>query len=55
MDVQFQKGHQDTEKSERDKHLDENFKILKQAYFKSGRRYNIIHGCIEYEGICCYI
>ena len=42
-------------KSLRDKHLDENYKILKETYFKSVRRYDIIHSCIKYEGICCYI
>ena len=48
-----------TEKSYRDKHLhldhlDENYKIIKQSYFKSVRRYDIIHSCIKNEDICCY-
>ena len=42
-------------KSWRDKHLDENYKILKQTYLKSVRRYDIIHSTIKYDGICCYI
>ena len=36
-------------KKVRDKHLDEIYKILKQPYFKSVRRYDIIHSCIKYE------
>ena len=58
MNVESKKGRQDPErfkdlrfKSERDKHLNENYKILKQTYFKSVRRYDIIHSCIKYEGI----
>ena len=39
-------------KSYRVNHLDENYKILKQTYFKFVRRYDIIHSCIKYEGIC---
>ena len=42
-------------KSWRDKHLDENYKILKQTYLKSVRRYDIIHCTIKYDGISCYI
>ena len=26
--------------------------ILKQSYFKFVRRYDIVHSCIKYEGIC---
>ena len=39
-------------KSYRVNHLDENYKILKQTYFKFVRRYDIVHSCIKYEGIC---
>ena len=37
------------------KHVAENYKILKQTFFKSVCRYDIIHICIEYESICWYI
>ena len=36
----------------RDKNLP---KILKQSFFKSVRRYDIIHGCIKNDDICWYI
>ena len=32
-------------------YLAENYKTLKQTFFKSVRWYEIIHGCIEYEVI----
>ena len=35
-----------------DEHLAENYKILKQYFFKSIRQYDIIHSYIKYEGIC---
>ena len=37
------------------KYLGDNHKILKQTYFRFVLRYDIIHSCIKYEGICCYI
>ena len=40
------------EKSKRDEHVAENYKILKHAVFKSVCRYDIIHSCIKYESIC---
>ena len=33
----------------------ENYKILKKAFFKSVRRYDIIHCYIKHEGIYLYI
>ena len=39
-------------KSQRDEHLPEIYKILKQTYFKSVRRYDIIHSYIKYENVC---
>ena len=54
MNVSLKKGI--TEKSYRHKHLhlDENYKVIKQSYFKSVRRYDITHSCIKNEDICCY-
>ena len=39
-------------KNERDEHVEENYKILKQTLFQSIRRYDIIQSSIKYEGIC---
>ena len=36
----------------RAEYIAENCKILKMTFFKSVRRYYIIHSCIKYEGIC---
>ena len=52
MNVQSQRRHQDTEKCQRDENLAENYKILKQTYFKSVRQYDTTHSCMKYEGIC---
>ena len=50
MNVESQK--KDIWIRKRDKHLDENYKILKQTYFRSVRRYHVIHSCMQYEDIC---
>ena len=34
-----------------DEYEAENYKILKQTFFKSIRRFDVIHSCIKYEGI----
>ena len=39
----------------KDKHVAENYKILKQTYLKPLCRYDIIHSCIKYVGIYWYV
>ena len=34
-----------------DEYEAENYKILKQTFFKPIRRFDVIHSCIKYEGI----
>ena len=41
------KRHKDTEKSQIDENIAENYKILKKTFFKSFRWYDIIHCCIR--------
>ena len=43
------KDDQDTEKSYKDKNIKENYKILRETFFKSILRYDIINSCIKYE------
>ena len=50
MNEQYpRKDDQDTEKSYKDKNIKENYKILRETFFKSVLRYDIINSCIKYE------